>query len=119
MEYFSITFELCKLLIIFLQNIIFDCLKPIYNFLRALGVFPLSKETGSDEFHFHVQSPAMAYSFLIFVVLMVNIYSSGFIVTSEVKYDVVSFHRTLNIEESKKYIFARFQLSFVLIRSLI
>lgn len=58
----------------FLQNIIFDCLKPIYNFLRALGVFPLSRRDDFSEFQFHVQSPSMVYSFLIFVVLLVNMH---------------------------------------------
>lgn len=55
-----------------LQNIIFDCLRPIYNFLRALGVLPVSRRNDSSEFQFHVQSAAMAYSLLIFVVLIVN-----------------------------------------------
>lgn len=69
---FAITFILCKLQIIFLQNIISDCLKPIYNFLRAAGVFPLSRSSALSEFRFHVQSPAMAYSFAVFVVLIVS-----------------------------------------------
>lgn len=68
---FAITFKLCKLQIIFLQHIIFDCLKPIYNFLRALGVFPLSRNE-NGEFYFLVRSPAMVYSFTVFVVLIVN-----------------------------------------------
>jgi hypothetical protein len=69
---FAITFVLCKLQIIFLQNIISDCLKPIYNILRAFGVFPLSRRSELSEFRFHVQSPAMAYSFAVFVVLIVS-----------------------------------------------
>lgn len=69
---FAITFVLCKLQIIFLQNIISDCLKPIYNFLRAFGVFPLSRRNELSEFRFHVQSPVMAYSFAVFVVLIVS-----------------------------------------------
>lgn len=73
-EKFAITFELCKLQIIFLQDIIFDCLKPIYNFLRALGVFPLSR-SDSGEFQFKLQSPAMAYSILVFVAFTVNRYA--------------------------------------------
>lgn len=60
---------------ILLQNIISsDCLKPIYNFLRAFGVFPLSRRSGSGEFQFSVQSASMAYSFLIFVALIVNMH---------------------------------------------
>ena len=57
---------------IFLQHIIFYCLKPIYNFLRALGVFPLSRNNESGEFYFDIRSPSMAYSLLVFVVLTVN-----------------------------------------------
>lgn len=73
-ELSAITFRLCKWRVMFiLQNIIFDCLKPIYNFLRALGVLPVSRRNDSSEFQFHVQSAAMAYSLLIFVVLIVNI----------------------------------------------
>jgi hypothetical protein len=69
---FAITFVLCKLQIIFLQSIISDCLKPIYNILRAFGVFPLSRQGELSEFRFYVQSPAMAYSFAVFVVLIVS-----------------------------------------------
>jgi hypothetical protein len=87
-----------NLLFFFLtQNIIFDCLKPIYNFLRAFGVFPQSRREHSDEFKFLVLSRAMAYSFCIFVVLMVS-------ETVKVRCvgDVVSVNFTQTADDDKK-----------------
>jgi len=58
-------------IIIFLQDIIFDCLKPIYNFLRGMGVFPQTRLNSAGEFQFYVKSKSMAYSFCIFTIWMV------------------------------------------------
>lgn len=97
---------------ILLQNIIFDCLKPIYNFLRALGVFPLSRRSSTGEFQFNVQSPAMIYSFLIFVALIVNMhlwfYSSLFPFPFLPFYPphLLTFHLTSHSKMSKLYNFS-------------
>ncbi|KAG5679676.1 hypothetical protein PVAND_009230 [Polypedilum vanderplanki] len=55
------------------KDIIFDCLQPIYNFLRAFGVFPLTKVKNgeTEEFQFRFKSRAMAYSLVIFIFLMI------------------------------------------------
>ncbi|KAL7037952.1 hypothetical protein ACKWTF_009410 [Chironomus riparius] len=55
------------------KDIIFDCLKPIYNFLRGMGVFPQTRLNGAGEFEFHVKSKSMAYSCCMFMIWMIYI----------------------------------------------
>jgi hypothetical protein len=55
-----------------MQNVFFDCLKPIYNFLRAMGVFPQTRFDDTGEFQFSIKSQAMVYSLGIFIFFTVR-----------------------------------------------
>ncbi|CAO1403783.1 unnamed protein product [Diamesa tonsa] len=63
------------------KDVIFECLKPIYNLLRAMGVFPLTRsENGFVKFK--LQSPAMAYSLTVFIAIIIYI---GYILVNRIK----------------------------------
>lgn len=56
-------------------DIVYSNAKPVYMVLRSMGVFPFTRDNPGHA-EFKVLSPAMAYSVIVFVVLMVRRYNS-------------------------------------------
>lgn len=55
------------------QDVVFDCARPVLNFLRILGVFPFTRNA-PGEAKFKILSTSMAYSMVVFIFLIVSRY---------------------------------------------